>query len=109
MNLLKKFRSALDTPTITHSLDGSLYYIEYGDRRPRHWLSVEVTPGPVPEDKKHGALDGYMQVNKTNGEVYHRKTLPFAFWDVKTAHDTAPIDKKSDLFLDYAAFERWEI
>jgi hypothetical protein len=63
----------------------------------------------VPEDKKHGQLDGYMQIDKTDGATYHRQTLPFTFWDVRSAHDKIPIDKESDLFKDYVMFERWEL
>lgn len=109
MNLIQRIKWAVQTAYITHSLDGEFYYIEWGDRRPRHWLSVATVPGEVPEEKKHGAFDGVVQIAKATGETYHRRSLPFAFWDVKSARDTAPIDKDNDLFLDYVAYSQWEI
>ncbi len=109
MNLAEWLRWHLTPAYICHSLDRSLYYIVWGDRRARHWLSVEAIPGPVPEEKKHGDLDGYVQTNHKDGRVWHRQTLPFAFWSVKSAHNQDVIDKKSDLFQDYVAFERWKL
>ncbi len=109
MNFGQWLRWKFMPATITHSIDGTLYYIEWGNRHPRHWLSVAAYPGPVPDDKKHGQLDGYVQITKDTGEVYHRRALPFVFWDVKSARDPAYIDKSSDLFNDYAAFEQWSI
>lgn len=109
LSLAERLRWHLQTAYIHHSVDGELYYITWGDRRPRHWLSTKPLEGPVPEEMKHGQLDGYMQVNHDDGRIYHRRTLPFTFWKVKTAHDQEPIDKDSDLFQDYVMFERWQL
>lgn len=100
-------RDKVTTAYITHSLDGNLYYIAWGNHPSRHWVGVDAHPGPVPEEKKHGQFDGYIQINKDDGTVYHRLTMPFAFWSVKSAHDSIRIDKDDDLFKDYAAFEQW--
>lgn len=110
MNLLQKIRWMFQPAYITHSIDGKLYYIECGNRRSRSWLSVETIPGQVPEDKKHGMLDGVVQITKHDtNETYYRQTYPFAFWKVKSAHDKAPIDKSNDLFKDYVAYHQWEV
>ncbi len=108
MNLLQWLKHILTPATIVHSIDGQWYYILYGSRRPEHWVSVEAYPGPVPEDKRHNQFDGYIQITKTSGETYHRRVLPFVFWSVKSAHDNARVDKRSDLFCDYMGFGQWQ-
>jgi hypothetical protein len=92
-------------PTILYSLDRKLYYIDQPGRLAHHWLAVETIPGPVPDDKKDGMLDGYVQFTRGDGRVYHRRSLPFALFEVKAERESEPVDLAGDLYRDYAAFE----
>ncbi len=82
----------------------TLFYILAPNRTPNEWLGVKEE-GPVPADKKAGALDGYVQL-EYDGETYHRRVAPFAFWKVKSlpAEEISVDDLKC---VDYAQLARW--
>jgi hypothetical protein len=90
-----------------YSRDRKYYYVVKGDLPCTRWLSVETFPGPVPEDKQNGILDGYVQFSPKGEGTYHRHVLPFSFYEVKSG-DSEPLADDSKLFLDYGCVERWD-
>lgn len=103
----------VEPTTINYSENGDLYYVTRGDDRPKYWLSVAATPGPVPDDKKGaGFLEPqWLQIVPTGGEPYHRKALPFATWSVRSGKSeplSEPLSEDTDLFKDYAVAHDWK-
>lgn len=109
-SILKRIRVWLwrfEPAMIHHSLDGRYYYITLGNRLPRYWFSIEKRPGTVPDERKKDAMIGWLEIRKTNGEVYYREILSFTFFKVESAHDEQRVSLDSDEFRDYAAHHGW--
>lgn len=109
---IKHFIVALvTTAEIHYSLDGNYYYVTWRrNDRPRAWLSTAKHPGPVPDERKHDALTGWVQFTiPSTGEVYHRERLSFTFWKVRTGPNAKveKIDQKDDRFIDYVVASGW--
>lgn len=85
-----------------YSSDRKYYYIAGTGKPPRYWFSVDVIAGEVPEEKRHASLDGWLQIKTDDGRTYHRRVLPFAFYDLKSGARVS-IPKRDDFYLDYAA------
>lgn len=93
-------------PTIMFSLDGEFYYVTGGVPLSRQWLSVKKFPIEEAEAFKGNGLDG-MEGFKHGEERYGRRSLPFSMWKVKEGEEK-PVDRESDLYLDYGSAERWK-
>jgi hypothetical protein len=104
--------SFLCEPEVSWSEGRELVYFKYADLRPTHWLGV----GKLKEET------GGIRYCCTDGEVYYREFLPFAFYSVKSeasakrdwravflskAAEEMPI--LNILWLDYQLAERWPI
>jgi len=97
-------------PRIVLSQDGNYYYIEHIDKLSMCWLSLKQLPGPVPKDKLNDVPNGWVQFAQKDGsEVYHRKVLPFKFYNVEI--DSAKVldlDPQGRLLYDFAYANNWE-
>jgi len=97
------------------SEDQTYYYVHLIGAQCRHWVAVKEVDGPVPEDQRNGALDGFIQMDKLDHSgCYHRKILPFAFWKVREGRQVEVDlnDEKHELYPlieDYALVEKWNM
>lgn len=95
-------------PKINYSTARQYYYISADAvNRPRQWVSVEKFPGPVPVEKRSGVFDGYIELTiNSTGETYHRRVMPFQFWEVK-GESVETIPATDDLYIDYLVASGW--
>ncbi len=86
---------------VKFSLDETLYYIpKYCvGRRGRYWLSVEKFPVAI-KDEPSRTFEGGILIEKTNGESYCRRRLPFVFWSVKSGK-SIQVCRADDLVADF--------
>ena len=94
---------------IHHSDDGTLYYVSRPGCRAHNWMSVATVIEPNEADKT--AAGGFFgpalaQFKTDDGRTYWRRVFPFVTFKVKSGA-VAPADQTGDLFLDFAAMERW--
>lgn len=100
-------------PEVHYSADRTLVYFTYADFPSKHWISAkwltEAPPGTP-------MLEGYTKSVRDGVDMF-RKTLPFAFWKVKSEasvtgdHKAKYLNRTDseevDAFLDYAHLGEW--
>ena len=95
---------------LQYDVSGRFYYCSMPGQRSTGWLSVDRFPGPAPTEPR--AFDGYVQIQDIDRpahdigrpHVWHRRVLPFAFYEPRSGvRDESP-DLLSDLWLDYAGY-----
>lgn len=93
-------------PMVIYSADGKYYYVNGGEQSSRQWLSVDKVPIAEAETFKGNGFDG-MAGFRHGVDRYGRHSLPFATYEVKSGKQE-PVDRTSDLYLDYGSAEGWK-
>jgi len=104
-------------PEICWSHMRQLVYFTYAELRPQHWMEVKKHEGVGTDKDVDGFFEGGIQIELKTGEKYWRKTLPFAFYSVKSEasmsrnHHAVYVEKEDAetvaLFMDYCGVEKW--
>lgn len=92
-----------DTLEVVFSRDGKFYYLQTFGLLVRAWMGVETFESEGAAKNSHGdgvcGASGYI-FKEPDGSAYFRRTLDFAFWDVKSG-ETKQLPKDDPLVQDY--------
>jgi hypothetical protein len=106
-------------PEICWSAGREYIYFTYAELMPKRWMEVRERSEEPKSENNVGVmnLEGGIKVERNDGTIYYRKTLPFNFWNVKSEasvtrdHHAVYVDKADEavvkLLVDYMFVEGW--